>query len=60
MALYCSQKTIGFIKRNKQHNYFHFLDFTHSFVTENKLESHKTEKENKDFCNVNIPSDDTK
>ena len=32
----------------------------HSFATENKLELHKKACENKDFCNVNMPSDDTK
>ena len=36
------------------------LNCFHSFTTESKLESHKKACENKDFCNVNIPSDDTK
>ena len=40
--------------------FFYFLNCFHSFATEDKLELHKTARENKDFCNVNIPSDDTK
>ena len=31
----------------------------HSFNTKNKLQSHKKRK-NKDFCNVIMPSEDTK
>ena len=40
--------------------FFYFLNCFHSFATEDKLELHKTACENKDFCNVNIPSDDAK
>ena len=40
--------------------FFYCLNCFHSFATENKLELHKRACENKDFCNVNIPSDDTK
>ena len=32
----------------------------HSFATEKKLELHKKVCENKDFCNVIMPSEDTK
>ena len=32
----------------------------HSFRTKNKLESHKKVCENKDFCNIIMPSEDTK
>ena len=51
MALSWSQKTICIIKviTSKHHD-----DFT------NKLQSHKRVCENKDFCNVNMPSEDTK
>ena len=38
----------------------YFLNCLHSFRTKNKLESYKTACENKDFCNVNMSSDDTK
>ena len=36
------------------------LNCLHSFIAENKLESHKRLSENKDFCNITIPSEDTK
>ena len=32
----------------------------HSFGTEDKRESHKDVCENKKFCNVSMPSEDTK
>ena len=39
---------------------FYCLNYFHYFVTENKLESHEKACKNKDFCNVIMPSDDTK
>ena len=36
------------------------LNCLHSFATEIKHESHKNVCENKNFCNVIIPSEDTK
>ena len=45
---------------SQHHDDFYCLNCFHSFATENKLESQKKTCENKDFCNVNIPSDDTK
>ena len=36
------------------------LNCLHSFRTKNKLESHKKVCNNKDFCNVIMPSEDTK
>ena len=36
------------------------MNCLHSFRTKNKLESHKKVCENKDFCNVIMPSEDTK
>ena len=44
---------------SKHHGDFYCLNCFHSFTTENKLQSHKTGCENKDFCNVNMPSGDT-
>ena len=45
---------------SKPHGDFYCLDYFHSFATENNLESHKKACENKDFCSVNMPPDDTK
>ena len=39
---------------------FYCLNCLHYFRTKNKLESHKKACKNKHFCNVNMPSDDTK
>ena len=39
---------------------FSCMNCLHSFSTKNKLELHTRACENKDFCNVNTPSDDTK
>ena len=36
------------------------LSCLHSFRTKNKLESHKKSCANKDFCNIIMPSEDTK
>ena len=36
------------------------MNFFHSFTTKNKLELHRRACENKDFCNANMPSDNTK
>ena len=36
------------------------MNCLHSFRTKNKLESHKKVYDNKDFCNVIMPSEDTK
>ena len=62
MALPWSQKTISIIKRNyiKNNGYFYCMNCFHSFKTKTKLESHKRVCENKDFCNVTTPSEDTK
>ena len=56
------KKTISIIKRNKakHHSDFYCRNCLHFFVTENKLESHKTLCKNKKFCNVIMPSEDTK
>ena len=44
----------------KNHVGFYCLNCLHSFRTENKLKSHKKVCENKDFCNIVMPSEDTK
>ena len=46
---------------SKHHGDFYCLNCLHSFATEKKLESHKKVCEKKkDFCNVIMPSEDTK
>ena len=45
---------------SKHYSDFYCLNCFHSFRTKNKLESHKKVCENKDFCNVIMPSEDTK
>ena len=40
----------------KHHGDFCCLNCLHTFATENKRESHKKVCENKDFCNVVMPS----
>ena len=42
------------------HGGFYCLNCLHYFATENKCESHKKVCENKDFCNIVMPSEDTK
>ena len=42
------------------HSDFYCLNCLHSFATENKRESRKKVCENKDFCNVVMPSEETK
>ena len=62
MALSCSRRIISIIKRNniKSNNDFYCLNCLHFFRTKYKLESHKKICKNKDFCNVIMPSGDTK
>ena len=45
---------------SKNHGDFHCLNCLHYFATENKREPYKKVCENKDFCNVMMPSEDTK
>ena len=53
MALSCSKKNIGIIKRNnfKHNGDFYCVNCLHSCSKEKKIESHKNVCENKDFCN---------
>ena len=45
---------------SKHHSDFCCLNCLYSFRTKNKRELHKKVCENKDFCNVVMPSEDTK
>ena len=45
---------------SKHHDDFFCLNYFHSFATENKHQSHKRVCENKDFCNIIMPSEETK
>ena len=62
MSLSCSKKLsallTGIILKHKSN--FYSLDCLHLFRTKNKIESHKKLCENKDFCNVVMPSEDNK
>ena len=46
--------------KSKHHYGFYCLNCLPSFRTEYKLKSHKKGCENKDFCNVVMPSEETK
>ena len=45
---------------SKHHGDFYCLNYLHTFTTENKRECHKKVCENLEFCNVVMPSEDTK
>ena len=45
---------------SKHYGDFYCLNCFNSFGTKNKLQSHKRVCENKDFCNIIMPSEDTK
>ena len=45
---------------SKHHGDFYCLNCFDSFATENKFHWHKRVCENKDFCNIIMPSADTK
>ena len=45
---------------SKHHGDFYCLNCFHSFATGNKLQSDKIVCKNKDFCNIIMPSKDTK
>ena len=47
-------------KTSKHHGEFYFLYCLPSLATEKKLESHEILYENKDFCKVIMPFEDTK
>ena len=61
MSLSCSKKLSALLRGITSKNYSYFcLNYLHSFRTKNKLESHRKKCENKDFCSVIMPSEDTK
>ena len=63
MALSCSKKKISTLLRgltSTHHSDFYCLNCLHSSTTTKKVQSHKKECENKDFCNVKMSSEDTK
>ena len=62
MALSCRKKTNNITKRNitKNNGDFYCFNCLLSFRTKNKLESNKKVCGNKDFCNINMPSEETK
>ena len=45
---------------SKHHSDFYCLNCFRSFATENNFQSHEIVYENKDFCNIIMPSEDTK
>ena len=62
MALSCCQKLSALLRviTSKHQGDFYCLNCFHSCTTENKLQSHKTVYENKDFCITIMPSEDAK
>ena len=62
MALSCSKKLSALLGgiTSKYHADFYYLNCLHFFATENKLLSPKYVCKNKGFCNVVMPSEDTK
>ena len=63
MTLYSGKKKLLALLReitSKHHRVSYCLNCFHFFATKNKFESHKKVCENKDFCNVAMPSEDTK
>ena len=60
---YLALKKLSALSRgitSKHDSDFYFFHCCHSFRTKSKLESHKKVCENKGFCNVIMPSEDTK
>ena len=60
---YLAAKKLSALLRGITSNHycdFYCLNCLYSFRTKNKLESHKRVLENKDFCNIIMPSKDTK
>ena len=45
---------------SKYHSDFYCLNYLHFFASKNALEFHKKECGNKGFCNIIMPSEDTK
>ena len=62
MALSCRKKLSALLRgiTSKNNGGFYCLKCRHFFRTKDKLEFHKKVCENKDFCNVIMPFEDTK
>ena len=62
MALPCSKNISASLRgvTSKNNGDLYCLNCLHSFRTKSKLKSHKRACENKDFCNIIMPSEDTK
>ena len=62
MAWSCRKELSALLRgvTSKHYSDFYCLNCLHYFRTKNKLESHKKVCENKDFCNVIVPFEDTK
>ena len=56
------KKLSGLLRRtnSKHHGDFYCPICLDSFTTENKIQSYKRVCENKDFCNTEMPPEDTK
>ena len=48
------------LKTGNNHGKFYSLNCFRAYTTENKLESHKKECENHDFCFIEMPNEDNK
>ena len=62
IALSCSKKSSALLRGiiSKNNGDFYCLNCFHYLRTKNNLESHERVFESKDFCNVIMPSEDTK
>ena len=63
MILSCSKKKLSALLRgitSKPYGDFYCLNCLHSFGTKNKIELHKKLCENKDFCIIIMPFEETK
>ena len=60
MALSCSKKFIGVIKRSNHNGDFYCLNCFRAYTTKNELETHKKICENCDYCLVEMPNEGNK
>ena len=62
MAFSSSKELSALLRRitSKHHSDFYSLNCLHAFATQIKRQSHEAVCKNKDFCNVVMPSKDTK
>ena len=57
---YLALKKLSPLSTGITSKYYGEFDCLHSFRKKNRLAAHKRVCENKDFCNVTMPSEDTK